>query len=79
MTWPNASPYDPYGPCDGYGMLSRSFTAVHTVPSGATARPSPLRTPRSTTRGSVPVGLTAMITARCGSAWALRGKQMLAV
>src|SRR5580704_5307602 len=47
-------------------MLSRSFTAVHTVPSGATARPSPLRTPRSATRSPVPLGLTAMITARCG-------------
>src|SRR6202042_831790 len=50
----------------GYGMLSRSFTAVHTVPSGATARPSPLRTPRSATRRPVPLGLTALITARCG-------------
>src|SRR5580693_8329048 len=47
-------------------MLSRSFTAVHTVPSGATARPSPLRTPRSATRSPVPLGLTAIITARCG-------------
>jgi hypothetical protein len=47
-------------------MLSRSFTAVQTVPSGATASPSPLRTPRSTTRRPVPSGRTAMMTARCG-------------
>jgi hypothetical protein len=47
-------------------MLSRSLTAVQTVPFGATARPSPLRTPRSTTRSSVPLGRTDMMTARCG-------------
>ena len=47
-------------------MLSRLLTAVHTVPSGATASPSPLRTPVSTTCRSLPSGLTAMITARGG-------------
>src|ERR1700761_829293 len=47
-------------------MLSRLLTAVHTVPSGATARPSPLRTPLSTTFRFAPEGLTDMITARGG-------------
>jgi hypothetical protein len=47
-------------------MLSRLLIAVHTVPSGATARPSPFRTPCSMTRRFFPLGLTASITARGG-------------
>src|ERR1700742_4936333 len=47
-------------------MLSRLLTAVYTVPSGATARPSPFRTPFSTTLRSAPEGLTDSIVARGG-------------
>jgi len=38
-----------------------------TVPAGATASPSPLRTPVSTTRGIPPPGGTASIVARGGA------------
>ncbi len=52
----------------GYSMLSRLFTAVQTAPSGATARPVPLRTPRVNTSGAPPPGGIRMIVARCGVA-----------
>ena len=49
-------------------MLSRLFTAVHTAPSGATARPVPLRTPTAYGSGAPPPGGTRRIDARGGVA-----------
>ena len=49
-------------------MLSRLFTAVQTEPSGATASPVPLRTPRAKTSGGPPPGGIRMIEARSGLA-----------
>ena len=49
-------------------MLSRLFTAVHTEPSGATASPVPLRTPRANTWYGPPCGAIRMIVARSGVA-----------
>ena len=55
ITWPcDESEAPPYGRSNGYWMLSRLFTAVHTAPSGATARPVPLRTPTAYGSGAPP-------------------------
>src|SRR3954471_3479146 len=49
-------------------MLSRLFTAVQTEPSGATARPVPLRTPVAKGAAGPPLGGIRMMAARGGLA-----------
>jgi hypothetical protein len=49
-------------------MLSRLLTAVHTAPSGSTASPVPLRTPRAKVVGFPPPAGTRRMAARSGVA-----------